>query len=452
MLDAGIKELENYFIGASQNMSVRQQLTPSDRIAAQIEPPPRNCVLVLVGTYLPGYKAGGPLRSIANLVATLGLEFHFRIVTLDRDHREKSPFPGVVTNRWVRIGQADVMYLRPGLRGFLSTYALLRSVDRNTVLYLNSFFSPRFSMLPVLVRWLKLCRPRSLVLAPRGEFSLGALGIKRLQEFLYLRMSRGLGLYHGAIWQASSDFEVQDIRRQFPEARSSEAVEQAVGPASSWMRSSSVIMTAIDLLGAAPPRSQSKPGKRAGELRVVFVGRCSRMKNLSGALKLLAGVLGDVSFDLYGPVEDAEYWHECQGIISALPPNIRVRNNGEIEHKEVARVFSEHDLFLFPTLGENFGHVIGEAMMSGCPVLISDRTPWRNLQAEGVGWDIPLGETERFRSVLQQCVDGGSEWLAALSNRAQNYAVKRACDPVTIEANRKLFKLACDPLRPETNL
>lgn len=161
-----------------------------------------------------------------------------------------------------------------------------------------------------------------------------------------------------------------------------------------------------------------------------------------GALKLLAGVNGDVSFDLYGPVEDAEYWRECQRIIDSLPANVRVRKNGEIEHKEIGRVFAEHDLLLLPTLGENFGHVIGEALASGCPVLISDQTPWRNLESEGVGWDIPLAEKERFQSVLQQCVDGDGEWHAALSSRAQGYAVKHAIDPGAIEANRRLFNLA----------
>ena len=77
----------------------------------------RPTIVLLVGAYLPGYKAGGPIRSIANLMEALGAEFHFRIVTLDRDLRQKSPYPGVVTNRWVRVGHADVMYLRPGLRG-----------------------------------------------------------------------------------------------------------------------------------------------------------------------------------------------------------------------------------------------------------------------------------------------------------------------------------------------
>jgi glycosyltransferase involved in cell wall biosynthesis len=330
-------------------------------------------------------------------------------------------------------------------------WALLLSVDRNTVLYLNTFFSRRFSMLPVLMRWLKLCRPLSLVLAPRGEFSLGALGLKPMRKRLYIGISGWLGLYWGLIWHASSEFEAADIRRQFPKTRQVGVAEVICGAhthaGKTWP---SDVVTASDLAHISP-LPKGRRAKTPGALRVVFVARCSRMKNLSGALRMLSGISGDVSFDIYGPAEDLEYWDECQCLIAALPPNIRVRYEGALEHKEIGRVFAEHDLFLLPTLGENFGHVISEALALGCPVLISDRTPWRNLQAEGVGWDIPLGDTERFRSVLQQCVDGDNEWFTALSSRAQSYAVKRACDPVTIESNRKLFKLACDSLRPETN-
>jgi glycosyltransferase involved in cell wall biosynthesis len=119
-----------------------------------------------------------------------------------------------------------------------------------------------------------------------------------------------------------------------------------------------------------------------------------------------------------------------------------VRYEGEIAHERVGQVFAEHDLFLFPTLGENFGHVIAEALLAGCPVLTSDQTPWRNLETLGVGWDIPLSNTERFRSVLQQCVDGDGEWFAALSDRAMEYATARASDPQVIDANRELFRTA----------
>jgi glycosyltransferase involved in cell wall biosynthesis len=386
-------------------------------------------VLVLAGCYLPGYKAGGPIRSIENLVAALGREFRFRIVALDRDLGERSPFPGVVANRWVRVGHADVMYVQPARRGLLDMCVLLWSVDRNTALYLNSFFDRRFSMLAVLMCWLRLCRPRSVVLAPRGEFSPGAMRFKSARKLLYIRIFRWLGLYRRVIWHASSNFEAADIRRQFP-----------------LLKRIDVAPVISGLNAHAEKRETSgrdaRP-KKPGQLRAVFVSRFSPMKNLSGALRMLNGVSGDVSFNIYGPAEDASYWEECRGLIAGMPPNIRVQYRGEIEHERVGQVFAEHELFLLPTLGENYGHVIGEALASGCPVLISDQTPWRNLEAEGVGWDIPPAETERFRSVLQQCVDGDDEWHTALSMRAMKYAATRTSDPEIIDANRRLFQRAC---------
>jgi glycosyltransferase involved in cell wall biosynthesis len=97
---------------------------------------------------------------------------------------------------------------------------------------------------------------------------------------------------------------------------------------------------------------------------------------------------------------------------------------------------------LLPTLGENYSHVICEALSAGCPVLISDRTPWRNLQDKGVGWDIPLEEEERFRAVLQQCVDADGDWYATLVDRAAEYGKMAASDPAIIEENRRMFRYA----------
>jgi len=388
-------------------------------------PPARPAVLILLGCYLPGFKGGGPIRSIANLVAALGEEFSFKIVTGDRDLGDQLPFADIVANRWVRVGQADVMYLGPGLRGMLGLCALLGSIDRETGLYVNSFFATRFSILPVLLGWLKLCRPRYLVLAPRGEFSLGALHFKRPRKRWFIWMSQRLGWHRDVIWQASSPLEAADIRRQFPEANQ--------------VRIAEVIPTP-DLAALIAATSPERRAKKRGELHLVFVSRISRKKNLAGALKMLDGVSGQVYFDIFGPAEERDYFAECQRAIDALPADIQVRYCGQIEHAEVARVFADHDLFLFPTFGENYGHVISEALVAGCPVLISDQTPWRNLEAAGVGWDIPLNQPERFRSVLQQCVNGGQEWHAALSIRAMDYGAKHAASAATIDANRRLFQ------------
>jgi hypothetical protein len=86
--------------------------------------------------------------------------------------------------------------------------------------------------------------------------------------------------------------------------------------------------------------------------------------------------------------------------------------------------------------------VICEALVSGCPVLISDQTPWRDLEALEVGWDLPLSEPKRFREVLQHCVDMGSEEHAAMCTRATAFGASRANAPETIKENRALFQLA----------
>jgi glycosyltransferase involved in cell wall biosynthesis len=405
-------------------------------------------VLTLVGTYLPGYKGGGPIRSIENLVATFGEEFHFRIVTQDRDLGDRLPFPGIAVNRWSKVGHADVMYLRPGLNGLLRMWKQLRSVDSATVLYLNSFFARRFSILAVLMRSFGLCQPRCLLLAPRGEFSPGALQFKRIRKMFYLRMSRWLGLYQGLIWHASSDFEAADIRRQFPLTEDIEIAGIApTSPAADRKKAASQVVTASDIFKASLGRITQRQ-KEPGRLRVVFVSRLTRKKNLSGALTMLQGITGQISFDIYGPAEDAGYWRECQELIASLPPNIQVRYRGEIEHERIGQVFAEHELFLFPTLGENYGHVISEALVEGCPVLISDQTPWRNLREKKVGWDIPLGETKKFQEVLQQCVDAEAGWYTALSTRAANYAAESGSDPKILDANRRLFRRAISWLSP----
>jgi glycosyltransferase involved in cell wall biosynthesis len=400
-------------------------------------------VVTLLGTYIPGYKAGGPIRSIANLVAALGEEFRFNILTSDRDIGERLPYSGVVKNRWVRVGKADVMYLSSGWGGLFRLTALLRALDTGSVLYLNSYFSVRFSIFAIFLHWLGMCNPKCIVLAPRGELSQGALNLKRKKKRLYTWVSARLGFYRRVIWHASTTQEDADIRHAMPNLSLVHIADlQHDGWGMCESSKTGIIATAKDMQLMSERQEKATLRKCPGQLRAVFVSRISPMKNLLYALRVLHGVSGDVSFDIYGPLEDIEYWNQCKKEIGTLPPNVRVKYMGMVEHERVREVCSEHDLFLLPTLGENFGHVICEALSAGCPVLISDQTPWRNLQEQGVGWDIPLEDPERFRTIIQQCVGADEEWYAALVDRATEYAKMAASDPAIIEDNRRMFRYA----------
>ena len=377
-------------------------------------------ILTSVGYYLPGYKAGGPIRTLANMVDRLGNEFKFKIITADRDFDDTKPYPEIKLDGWNNVGKTDVFYISQKKRSLRDFRKLLCSTEYD-ILYLNSFFSPHFTIKLLLLRRLRLIPDRPLVIAPRGEFSPGALGLKSLKKRVYITAAKAFGLYKGAVWQASSEHEEADIRR--------------------WFGNDARVVIAPNL----PPVISAADGpvavkeKTRGCLKIIFLSRISRKKNLDGALEMLKGLNGDVQFNIYGPMEDKVYWAECQKIISSLPENIEVQYCGSVEHNKVSTVMSEHDIFLFPTLGENFGHVILEALCAGCPILISDQTPWRDLEEKGVGWDLPLDQPELFRKVLQRGVDMNDEEYVKWSERTRKYGLGVIKDDGVVEQNRRLF-------------
>src|SRR5690606_12999015 len=81
----------------------------------------------------------------------------------------------------------------------------------HSTLYLNSFFDVCFTVKPLLARLLRLAPKRRCVIAPRGEFSPGALDLKTTKKKTFLVISKFAKLYSNLIWQASSEHEFRDI-------------------------------------------------------------------------------------------------------------------------------------------------------------------------------------------------------------------------------------------------
>ena len=131
-------------------------------------------ILIALPHYRPGWKAGGPTRTIANLVEHLGDEFSFRILTSDRDYGDERAFPCIEADRWRRVGKAEVLYMSPARRGVRAFAHALDGADYDA-LYLNSFFHPQFTVAPLLAYRLCLAKRRPCVIAPRGEFASAAL-------------------------------------------------------------------------------------------------------------------------------------------------------------------------------------------------------------------------------------------------------------------------------------
>lgn len=377
-------------------------------------------ILVFVDWYLPGYKAGGQIRTVANMVAYMKDEFDFWIVTSDTDLNEAAPYKEVISDQWTKGPDGtNVIYLSKGNQNY-KTIKSITLEARADVIYLNSLFSKVFTLYPLMVRKRHL-PVRKLVLAPRGMLGEGALKIKSSKKKAFLLWARITGLYQNVRWHASTQNEEAEIRRHFRRAEN--------------------ITVALDL--SEPREIKFYPRvKKTGEMRLVFLSRISPKKNLELALRLLKGLPSScaVSFDIFGPVEEPEHWKRCEELMASMPAHIQVNYKGFIPNCEVTQTLRSYHLSILLTFNENFGHSIIESMVAGCPVLLSDQTPWRGLEKIKAGWDIPLKEENRIVKALEYVIQMNQPEFDAWSRNAGEYARKVIFNPHDIEQNRKLFR------------
>jgi glycosyltransferase involved in cell wall biosynthesis len=216
-----------------------------------------------------------------------------------------------------------------------------------------------------------------LLLAPRGEFSQGAIRIHRVRKRLYLFIYRLLGLSEKVIWHASSDREELDIRR-------------VIGTRPTVF---------VRVNETSLPRVAKLPDSSSELLRLVFVGRISQKKGLDLLLRALAVVRGRLILDIYGPEEDRQYYDLCHRLAGQVAPGATVTFHHPVPHSQIRDTFSQYDAFAFPTSGENFGHVIAESLSASCPIICTGHTPWTEFILEGGGAIIPRDVSEWARTV-----------------------------------------------------
>ena len=376
-------------------------------------------ILIFIDHYLPGYKVGGPVRSVANFVDRMGDRFQISIVCRDHDFTDPTPYPGIEVGQWNQVGQARVRYV-PSRELDGPLIARLIAEVEPAVVYLNGYFSPLSRRILLLRRFGKT-GDVPVVLAPRGELGARVLRMKRLKKWLYLTLAARLGLHKGLLWQATATHEVDEIR-----ARLGKGTD---------------VRLAANLPRAVPPPSDfdARPPKRPGVARLVFLSRISPKKNLPFALEALRELRGDVTFDIYGPIDSEPAWQACEEVIATLPANIRVTYQGSIDNERVVATLQTYDFLVLPTLNENFGHAIFESFVAGCPVVLSDQTPWRDLAAKNVGWDLSLSDLQAWRCGLQECVDMDNSRHREMSTACVELAQQWPTTSKVLQMNLDLF-------------
>ena len=373
----------------------------------------KKTIVVFIGGYLPAKKYGGPVTSIANLVSNLSEYYDFRIVSNDHDLDETKRLEGI-SDGWNKMGKAQVLYIPESEYKEKIFLSILKATDAHAI-YLSSIFYYALNF-PAIKSAKKLKIP--VIMAPRGELCKNALSFGRTHKMLFLKGIQLMRIFDGVYFHATSEEEALGIQKYLK-----------VSP--------DRISLMPNMHGEQLKRDNCS--KNSGELKIVFLARIQEKKNLYGAIHAVLQARGKIQFDIYGPLEQEEYWEKCKTLIETAPDHICIKYKGALIPEEAKKVFLNYQCFLFPTFSENYGHVIAEALLCQCPVIISKgTTPWDDVN-EVAGYTASLTSENQFVSCINRMVEMSEPQFRQLTESVCKYLQRKLMTDSLRKAYRDMF-------------
>jgi glycosyltransferase involved in cell wall biosynthesis len=377
-------------------------------------------LLLLTDWYEPGFKAGGPIQSCRNFIAAMFEEFEISVLTSDRDLGETHAYPGIQANQWIpRAPGISVYYADISRLDKKKLSGLIQTLNPDFI-YLNSMYSYRFSVLPLLFSWRNKIAA-TVVLAPRGMLQAGAMQFKTAKKKLFISLLNFMGVPRKIRFHATDEQEKNDILQYFPKAENVAEISNFSSPL---------------------PLNLKNIEKIPGILRAVYISRIIPKKNIIFFLQVLKKLPDDIrlDFNIYGEVEDMSYWEQAKQIIRSLPSHVSVKDHGALPHEQVNETLEANHIFVLPSLGENFGHAIFESWSAARPCMISDKTPWHHLNKQLTGWDLSL---ENELSWLNALIEAGNWDQSAFNSwcrKSREFAARHVEQFNLKQAYLELFK------------
>lgn len=355
-------------------------------------------VLIFIDWFSPGFKAGGPTASNVNIVDHLAEFFDFYVITSDTDYHAEKPYPEIESDKWIDRGNYHVFYFSKEKLNFKNLLSIVNKIEI-PVWYINGVYSRFFSIYPLIIA--KKLNPKKVIVSARGMLSPHAFANKGIFKNLFINSMKLAGFYKGVHFHGTNANECEDIKNKI---------------------SKNTLCNPIENLPRKSKFQFSPTSKQNDLIRLVSFARISPEKNTLYAIQALKHCTSNVTYDIFGQINSEVYWNECKGAIKNLPPNVLVSYKGSVNPSEMSNLYKNYDVMYLPTTGENFGHAILESFMNSRPVIISDTTPWKDLESQNIGFDISLDDPKEFAKVIDKMAKLPRNKFELLNNTAYRFA------------------------------
>ncbi|MEM7407782.1 MAG: glycosyltransferase [Pseudomonadota bacterium] len=363
-------------------------------------------ILVVIPTYLPAVRFGGPIvaaHGLSRALADVGHDVQVLTTDADVDGRLAVPVDTPVVRDGVTInyfpyrshfaGLGRRLYVAPRL-----AEAATRLLPHADIVHLHSVF-----LWPTLrVARLAAKAGKPYVVTPHGmldDVLIKARG--RVRKRLWIALFERRTLQEAAAIHATSELEVQQLE------------QMGFGPPA--LRR---VANGLDADLTASP-AEPAAARRAGE--VLCLGRLNWKKGCEVLLDAIARL--PAATLTFAGTGEAHYVESLKRRAMNLGIGTRVRFEGQVGPDARRALLDRAQCLALPSRSENFALVVAEAMVRRCPVVVSEAVGLATaVRDAGAGFVVPDG-APALETALRQVLAGPAA-AAEMGRRGRRYALE----------------------------
>jgi glycosyltransferase involved in cell wall biosynthesis len=304
-------------------------------------------IFIITEYFYPFSLAGGPIRSIENILNNFKSGSKICILTSSSDYNNEPLSSWYVVNNIIDddVTGHKIAYVSKYFKGL---FFLFYSISKIDIVYINGLFKPSLNLVPII-------KSNKLIVAPRGMLQAPLLKQKWFQKKLYLSVLKFIFFFKNVKWHATTQQEASEIKNVFGDKSD---------------------IKVISNIPVTPCIESKNSVKESRSLSLVYYGLIVENKGLLTLIQILKTLNLPISLDIYGSIKDQSYWKECLQEINNNQSPATFNYFGHTNPSESQSILAKYDAFVSLTKGENFGHSIYEALSVGTPVIITNKTPW----------------------------------------------------------------------------
>ncbi len=355
-------------------------------------------ILIVVPTYYPAYKFGGPIFQIHHLSKFLtNNKIHVTVCTTDKGNKEN-----VKSNVKEIIDGVDVFYFKRLFPKFYLSlnmlFFLLRNIKEYELVHIHSIFN-----FPTAISLIfSTLFNKKIILSPRGILDKDLIENKnKILKKFWLYLFKKILSQKVKVFHATTELEKEKIKFYYKNSNIQ------------------VISNGVDVNYLLEEQKKNDLNSKYIKYfnkknNLLYLGRIDRKKNIDLIIKSISKAnLSNFNLNIVGS-GDKQYLNDLYNLSCELQLNDNINFIEHLDGESKIYFYKNSSHLLLPSKSENFANVVLESIFFGKSVLISDKVGLKDFVRDN-NFGVICDSKATFERELKYLID--NKYIISATNK-----------------------------------